>query len=333
MLKNLNSSLKAVAKAFAFLWVKVSQVIGSVVLGFLVLVSFLAFLLPGLGEAQLSGELIREGDRSSSIAVVELNGVIVETSSSDDAFFSSGYTSSRDFIELLRELENDDTIAGVLIRINSPGGSAVASDDIYNAVLQLRQTKPVIAQMGDVAASGGYYVASAADTIVANRSTLTGSIGVIMQTADFSELYENIGIDFETIKSGELKDIGASDKPLSEEERAILQSVTDEAYGQFTASVAESRGLDIEQVRSLADGRVYTGQQAKELGLVDVLGNFETALAEAEKLADIENPAVLEFKQESLLDSLLSVRGIFNPLQFANPIAPGQSRLWYMASY
>ncbi len=184
--------------------------------------------------------------------------------------------------------ERDD-ISAVVLKINSPGGSVAAVQEIYNGILKLRKSgKKVVATMGDVAASGGYYIASAADKIVANPGTLTGSIGVIFTLANFQGVLKKVGVKFETIKSGKMKDIGSFSRDMTDEERTLLQNLINNAYEQFLAAVIQCRSITKEKLLPLADGRIYTGEQAKQIGLIDELGTSEDAINLAAQLAGIK---------------------------------------------
>jgi protease-4 len=212
---------------------------------------------------------------------------------------------------IVRQLDRarrDRSIKAVVLRINSPGGSAAASQEIFQEVMKLRKArKPVVASMGDVAASGGYYVAAAADKIMANGSTMTGSIGVIMEFMNLQGLYEKLGLGAVTIKSGRFKDIGSATRPLTQDERQLLQAMIDDVYDQFVTDVVAGRKiLSREEVRRLADGRIFTGRQAQKLKLVDELGNLQDAFALAGKMAGIAGrPAVEEVGRRGVLDIFL----------------------------
>jgi len=216
------------------------------------------------------GELFSHKD---GIGILEVKGIIV---------------SAEEQIEELTSFRNDDTVKAVIIRIDSPGGAVGASQELYDEIRRTDRVKPVIASMGSVAASGGYYAALGAREIYANPGTITGSIGVIFKFANLQDLFDKIGYKNEVVKSGALKDIGASDRPLSDEERAFLQALIDNVHSQFVKAVAQQRKLDEETVRGLADGRIFSGQQAKELGLVDTMGNFTDAIGKAATLAGLD---------------------------------------------
>jgi protease IV len=199
----------------------------------------------------------------------------------------------------LRELAKRDEVKAVVLRINSPGGTVAAVQEIYSEIMKLRRKgKVVVASMGDVAASGGYYIAAACDKIVANPGTLTGSIGVILEIANVEELFKKIGVRIEAIKSGKYKDSGSAYRSITPEERQSFQELINEAYGQFVSDIAKGRKMDEKKVSALADGRVYTGNQALANGLVDALGNDEDAIELAAKLANIQGkPKILSDTQ------------------------------------
>lgn len=205
-----------------------------------------------------------------------------------------------DSLETVNELKRfaeDPTVRAIVIRIDSPGGGVAPSQEIYNAVRRVRKenNKTVVASMGTVAASGGYYIAVATDRILANPGTLTGSIGVIMQMANFQELLEKIGVKNIVVKTGKFKDIGSPFRPMQEEDRRLLQSVMDDVHRQFIEAVADGRSLDSSEVEQLADGRVFTGRQAKSILLVDEIGDFHDAIRLAGELGGIVgDPQVVE---------------------------------------
>lgn len=223
----------------------------------------------------------------NGIGVIRIEGTI--TGGAGGGTMLGGVTAGADRISaFLEEAREDRNIKAVLLRINSPGGSAAASQEISEEVDKLRAAgKPVVVSMGDAAASGGYWIAVHGDTIMANPATTTGSIGVIMQTQNLEGLYEKLGIKQGAIKSAEHKDMGAPYRPMTEEERSILQGMVDDIFDQFVEVVAKGRNMPLEKVRELADGRVFTGRQALELGLVDRLGNYNDAVALTAELAEL----------------------------------------------
>ncbi len=196
--------------------------------------------------------------------------------------------SSSSVVRQLKHYGRDRSIPALVIRVNSPGGEVGATQEIYAEILRLRQEgKRVVASLGSVAASGGYYVAVAADTIVANPGTLTGSIGVVLELFNFEGLLHRLGLNFYVIKSGKYKDVGSPLRPMLPEEREMLQGVTDDTFEQFVEAVAAGRRLSREAVLKLADGRIFTGRQAKAQGLVDLLGNYEDAVATAGEMSGL----------------------------------------------
>lgn len=218
------------------------------------------------------------------IEVVRLSGMIIDKAES--SFLSSSQGSSPAVVKELRKALKSNKVKAVLLRVNSPGGTVPMSQEIYEAIVELKKAgKPVVVSMGDVAASGGYYIACAADKIVANPGTLTGSIGVIINLMNFKALTDKVGIEPEVIKSGPFKDIASPYKKLSKEDRDILQALIMDSYDQFTTAVAEGRNMPIARVRTIADGRIYSGRQAHKLGLVDELGSYTDALALLQKIS------------------------------------------------
>jgi len=206
---------------------------------------------------------------------------------------------SRFVLAELRRFRQTSWIKAVVVRIDSPGGAVAPTQEIFEEIQRTKKKKPCIASMGSVAASGGYYIASACDKILANPGTMTGSIGVIMQLSNFEELMKKIGVKGVNIKSGANKDIGSPFQPLSPEGREILQALVDNVHGQFVTAVAKGRGMDEARVRKLADGRIYSGAQAKELGLVDQFGTLEDAIDLAATQVGLDgDPAVYYSRPE-----------------------------------
>ncbi|MBW2614801.1 MAG: signal peptide peptidase SppA [Deltaproteobacteria bacterium] len=210
-------------------------------------------------------------------------------------------TQSIDITTELVRLKKDPGIKAIILRINSPGGSVGPTQEIYREIRKTIQTKKVVASMGSVAASGGYYIAAGADKIVANPGTITGSIGVIMHFVRLEELLNKIGIGLEVLKSGEFKDIGSPNRELTEREKELLNALIADIQRQFEEGVAEGRNLPLEKVRQIADGRIFSGAQAKELGLVDVLGNFQDAVEIAKNLAGIKGDVTLVYPENDKL--------------------------------
>ncbi len=231
--------------------------------------------------------------KGNRVGLIELKGAIV---------------SSQDIVKQIKDWRKDSTIKAIVVRIDSPGGAVGPSQEIYREIRRTIDTKPVVVSMGSVAASGGYYIASAANHIVANPGTITGSIGVIIHLPNLRELFGKIGYQMVTIKSGQFKDIGNPAREMTPEEKELLQATIDETYHQFVRDVALARNLPEDRVREVADGRIIMGEKALELKLVDQLGNFEDAVAKAGELAKIEGePEVVKAKKSkfSLLDLVL----------------------------
>ncbi|HEB72891.1 MAG TPA: signal peptide peptidase SppA [Nitrospirae bacterium] len=221
---------------------------------------------------------------SNKIAIVRIKGVILD---------------SEHTINQIRRWTKDEDVKAIILRINSPGGAVAPSQEIYSEVIKASKTKPVITSMGTVAASGGYYIAAASARIIADPGTLTGSIGVIMMFSNFQKLMDKIGLKSVVLKSGKFKDTGSPYRPFTEDDRELLQGVISSIYTQFITDVASGRSMDIDEVRKLADGRVYTGEQALENGLVDQLGTMRDAIDIAAKMADMKaEPVIVEDKGE-----------------------------------
>jgi len=235
------------------------------------------------------------------VAVVEVEGIIVDGTAA---------------VRELREHADNPTIKAVILRVNSPGGVVAPTQEIFAAIQRARKAgKPVVATLGAVAASGGYYVAAAADRIYANPGTLTGSIGVVMQMANLEGLLKKVGVEYVVVKAGAFKDVGSFARTMSPEERKMLQALLDDVYSQFVDAVAEGRGLERKEVLAFAEGRIYSGQQALALKMVDELGGFEDAVEAAGKLANISGrPKLLyprkKFSFKDLLESRLGLPGV-----------------------
>ena len=255
-----------------------------------------------LGTIWLLMTVMDEGSLpgGAKVAIVEVDGIIgVGPDRSADA---------DSIVRTLGEYRDNPSVAAVVLRVNSPGGVVGPTQEIFSAVLRVRAAgKPVVASLGAVAASGGYYVAVAATRILASPGTLTGSIGVIMQLANVESLLKKVGVDYVVVKAGAYKDIGSFARPMRPEERQVLQALLDDVYGQFVTAVAEHRGLDRKTVLGFADGRIYSGQQARALKMVDDLGGLEEAIEAAGKLAGIAGkPKVIYPRRRFSLRDLLS---------------------------
>lgn len=231
------------------------------------------------------------------VGVIEINGEIT-TQSMPSSLFAEGIPGSEDIAQEIKSLKHRDEIGALVIVMNSPGGSVVGSREIYDSIKEMNKTS--VAYFREVAASGGYYISTATDYIVSDPDALTGSIGVIMTTVEMSGLFEKIGVNITNIVSGKHKDIGSPDKPMTEEEYAILYSLIEDTYSDFKSKVIEGRKgkLDMTQFENITDGRVLSGRQAKEVGLVDLLGTKEDAIKKAAELAGInaEEPRICKIK-------------------------------------
>jgi protease-4 len=249
-----------------------------VVIGVIIIVSFLFFSLvvlfafmgiSGEGELSLAG-------MGKKVAIIDLHGVI---------------NNSADIIRQLKKYTKDSSVPAIVMHIDSPGGGVAPSQEIYEEMKKAKENgKRIVASMGSVGASGGYYVACAADTIIANPGTLTGSIGVLLEFPVAEELFKKIGLRFEVVKSGEFKDVGSYNRRMTDAERKLLQSVIDDTYDQFVEVLVENRNLSEEEALKIADGSIFTGRQAKKVGLVDELGDLEDAIKIAGEMAGIEGP-------------------------------------------
>ncbi len=225
------------------------------------------------------------------IAIVEIKGVI---------------TQSTEIIEEMRQYADDETVKAVILRIDSPGGGVGPSQEIHREVVKLKTKKKVLASMGSVAASGGYYIACASDLIVANPGTITGSIGVVMEFTNLEELLKKIGVKGVVLKGGEHKDIGSPFREMTPGEKKIMQDVIDNVHQQFIKAVAEGRKMEQAKVVPVADGRIFTGEQAKQFGLVDEMGNLEDTVDMAAKLVKIDGrPTVIYPKRKFTIWEML----------------------------
>lgn len=257
------------------------KLIAGVIIG-LVLFSLAAALAFRGNEGTAANEQAGE-----KIAVVHIQGMIV--SSAPGGFGASGVAAADRIVSDLKAARENPEIKAVILKLNTGGGTVVGSDEIGREVERVRQSgKKVVAVMGEMAASGGYWISCKADKIVANPGTFTGSIGVIMELSNLQGLYDKLGIEMENFKTGPNKDMGSTYRELTPEQRKIFQGLVNDTYEDFVRVVAEGRKMDIAKVRQLADGRIYTGKQAKSLGLVDELGDFAAAVKITADLAGIK---------------------------------------------
>lgn len=254
--------------------------------GLLVLLFFLTIIIALIQKNVPIGE---------KVALVRIEGPIID---------------SKNAVEEIKDYAKDSSVKAIVLRVDSPGGAVAPSQEIYEEVRKAAGKKPVVVSMGSIAASGGYYISSPATRIFANPGTLTGSIGVIMEIPNIEGLMNKVGIKTDVIKSGRHKDIASVFRGRSKEEREILQAVLDDVHEQFITAVADGRKMIPDDVKKIADGRVFTGRQAQKIGLVDELGNLEDAIKAASKLAGIKGePEVVTKKERFSLIELL--RGQF----------------------
>ena len=259
--------------------------------GVLALFVFTVWLLLTVSDDGLPG--------GAKVAVVEVQGVI--------GVGADRGLDTESIIRTLGEYRDDPAVRAVVLRIDSPGGVVAPTQEIFTAVRRLREAKkPVVASLGSVAASGGYYVAVSADRIFASPGTLTGSIGVVMQLANVEGLLKKVGVEYVVVKAGTYKDVGNFARAMTPEERRILQSLLDDVYDQFITAVAEGRGLDPQAVRAFAEGRIYSGRQAQGLKMVDEMGGLEDAIEAAAKMAGLPpKPKVIYPRRRFSLRELL----------------------------
>ena len=276
-------------------------------------------LLALVGISSISSEWIEEQGAENRIGVVGITGLISD---------------SQHIVYQVKKFSQDKRIRGIVLRIDSPGGSVGPSQEIYDEILKARKGGTIIyASMGTLAASGGYYIASAAEKIFANPGTLTGSIGVIMAFSNAKGLMEKIGLQPEVIKAGEYKDIGSPARAMTKKEKSLLQSVVSDVHQQFIEAVAIGRGISIEEVTKIADGRILTGRQAHSLNLVDQMGGLQVSIEQlAKKVGIIGIPKIIKEKPRvGLLERILKA-AINQPLM-DNSSIPSLQYTWHLKSW
>ena len=264
----------------------------------------------GIGDIDPFTEQVeKDGNSNHRIAHLTLNGEIMSGGESG-GLFGGGEYNHEAFLKQLDKVKDDDTVDGMLLTVNSPGGGTYPSDEIYQKIKQIKKAdKKVYVQMEDMAASGGYYISAPADKIYAGPQSMTGSIGVIMSNIDYSDLQKKLGIKENVIKSGDHKDILSSSRHMTKEEKQIMQSVIDDSFDRFVDVVKDGRHMSESKVRHLADGRVYSAQQAKDNGLIDEIGYKQTALKALSKDNGKDNPEVFEYSMDDgFFSSIFSVK-------------------------
>ena len=265
--------------------------------------------LLAVSETTVSERIVEDGDFDKRIAVLNVEGTIQDTGEAASLLGGTGYNHDL-FMEQLEQVKNDDSIKAVMLKVNSPGGGVVESAQIHDKITEIQEEtkKPFYVSMGAVAASGGYYISAPADKIFVNRETMTGSLGVIMQTVNYGELAKKYGVDFVTIKSGPFKDIGSPTREMTADEQALLQEMLDDSYEAFVDVIEEGRGMPEEQVKAVADGRIMNGRQAVEAKLADDFGFEEDVLTALRTDYDLKGAQVIEYGADQGIGSLFSMK-------------------------
>ena len=275
---------------------------------FLILIVLIGIFL----VSYISADLIKKGGSKSisdRVAIIPIYGAITTTGNPISVFEQRG-TPSNVIIDFISRANKDPTIKGIILEINSPGGTVIGSKDIGNAVKESK--KPVVAWIREIGTSGGYWIASASDSVVADPMSITGSIGVIGSYLEFSRLLEEYGVTYQQLTSGKYKDTGSPFKELSNDERALLQTKIDIIHNNFVSEVAANRKLSIEQVNNLATGIFYLGVEAKDLGLVDILGGKEEAIDEIKRLSNLKEATLVSYQRKtSIIDALTMLSSNF----------------------
>jgi len=274
-----------------------------------VLSAVLGTIFPVAPESSYVKEkIVRDEGGKDKIVIANLSGLILSEGGQSVFSAQESHITPSKIERVFLQAKNDPLVRAIIFDINSPGGSPVASDRIFELITNFRRDTdiPVLFLMGDIAASGGYYIAAASDHIVANPATITGSIGVILETYNLEELYEKLGLAKNTFKEGEYKDMLSEARVITEEERQIIQTLNQDTYNLFVSRVASGRNLTEDQVKSIANGQVYSGRQAKDLQLVDSLGNQDEALYQAKLLAGVDRFQVVEYEFSSFFTDLFA---------------------------
>lgn len=254
-------------------------------------------------------KVVQDGNPDRKLLVLEVNGAIQDLGEDVTSLFQTAGYNHRQFLRMLDQAKEDDSIKGIVLRVNTPGGGVSESAEIHKRLMEIKEEtkKPIYVSMGAMAASGGYYIAAPADKIFATNETITGSIGVIMQGVNYKELAEKYGVKFETFKSGPYKDIMSPTKDMTDEERQILQTMVDNMYDRFVNVIVEGRGMSEAEVRNIADGRIYDGQQAKDIKIVDEIGYFEDVVDAIKKDHKLGSVKVIQYEENVGLGSLFSM--------------------------
>jgi protease IV len=260
-------------------------------------------------ELPFTEEVIQEGNEMKKIAVLDVNGVIQDTNTAESFFQAAGYN-HQGFMKRLEYIKEDDSVKGIILKVNSPGGGVVESAEIHDKLLEIQKEtkKPVYVSMGSMAASGGYYISAGAKKIFASEETMTGSLGVIMQGINYEGLAEKYGVDFVTIKSGQYKDIMSPTRQMTEEEVQILQKMIDNSYEGFVKVISEGRKMTTDQVKKIADGRIYDGRQAKELNLIDGFGYLDDVIQQMKEQEKLKDAKVVRYTEQIGFGSLFNFK-------------------------
>jgi protease-4 len=266
--------------------------------------SVVAVAMIGMSLLFVLGKQASDFEFGEKVGIIEVNGIIAD---------------AKNVIQNLKHFREDNSIKAIVIRIDSPGGAVGPSQEIFREIRKTSNKKKVIASMGAIAASGGYYVAAGTDGIVANPGTITGSIGVIMGFTNYQELLQKIGLVPVVIKSGEFKDIGSPVREMTAKEKTILKDFAKKIHRQFITDIVEGRRMDQDKVESLADGRIFTGEESKDLGLVDRLGNLEDAIEWAGRLGGIKGKISAVYAREKKF-SLLKYLSELSSTEFSNRV-------------
>ena len=260
-------------------------------------------------SSELFVSVLEEGSKKERIALLTVDGTIQDTGSASTFFAAEGYN-HQFFLQQLEEAKVDDTVKAIVLQVNSPGGGVVESAQIYKDIIELQEEteKPIYVSMGSMAASGGYYISAPADKIFVNKETMTGSIGVIMQSINYGKLAEKYGVEFVTIKSGPYKDIMSPTREMTEEERAMLQEMLNDSYEDFVDIIEQGRNMTEADVKKVADGRILNGRQAIEAGLADDYGFLEDVVQAIKTDYNLENAEVFEYSYSQNIASIFAVK-------------------------
>ncbi|MFB5088108.1 signal peptide peptidase SppA [Psychrobacillus sp. PGGUH221] len=253
--------------------------------------------------------VIEEGNMNERVALLTVNGVIQDTGSTGSLFATETYN-HQFFLEQLEQAKTDESVKAIVLQVNSPGGGVVESAQIYKEIREIQEEagKPVYVSMGSMAASGGYYISASADKIFVNKETITGSIGVIMQSVNYGKLAEKYGVEFVTIKSGPFKDIMSPSREMTEEERELLQVMLNDSYEDFVDIIEQGRNMTEAEVKKVADGRIVNGRQAVEAGLADEIGFIEDVIQAIKTDNDLEDAEVFEYGYSPSFSSLFAMK-------------------------